>query len=208
MSPRLRVIAATGTALTVAVLGLLVFLILELGRASDRIGSLNTADVSRDRAIAALASGDSQLRAQVKSLGGTPNVPPPQVVVSSIPGAQGPGPSDAQVQGAVDTYLAAHPPTATVSALALTTVVAAYLAQHPPAPGPPPSDTQVSAAVAPRAQRGARRSGGSGRGWPVGPGRSSRSVWPRRGSGKPRPRLPGRVLAPTRDDQRASGPGM
>lgn len=153
MSPRGRVLAATGTALGLAVVMLLAFLILELGRASDQIGALDTSDRSRDRAIAALASGDSQLRSQVLKLGGTPNVPPPQVIVSSIPGAtgqQGPGPSDTQVAAAVTAYLTAHPVPG-VSTAQIAAAVTAYLVASPPPSGPAgpgPSDQQVANAVA------------------------------------------------------------
>ncbi|HZP55020.1 hypothetical protein [Actinocrinis sp.] len=146
-------LAATGTALALAVLMLMLFLILKLGRASDQIGALNTADQARDRAIAALATGDNQLRSQVLKLGGTPNVPPPQVIISSIPGAtgqQGPGPSDAQVAAAVAAYLVAHPVPG-VSTEQITSAVTAYLIASPPpsgAPGPGPSDQQVASAVA------------------------------------------------------------
>jgi hypothetical protein len=166
-------LAAASAVLLVALFALVVFLLLVVDRAGGRIDS-------QASAISALASGDSQLRAQVRSLGGTPNVPPPQVIISGIPGAAGPvgpGPSDAQVQGAVDDYLAAHPPVAAVSTQALTTVVAAYLTEHPPAPGPPPSDAQVATAVAaymaanpaPSGPPGPQGSPGVGEQGPAGP---------------------------------------
>lgn len=153
MSPGRRLSAGVGAALSVALLGLVVFLLLVVGRASSRIDALNTSEQSRDRAISALASGDSQLRAQVRSLGGTPNVPPPQVVVSAIPGTvgqQGPAPSDAQVAAAVAAYLVLHPAPG-VSSAQVSTAVTAYLIASPapsgPA-GPGPSEQQVAAAVA------------------------------------------------------------
>lgn len=151
MTARARALAATGTALGLAVVTLLVFLILELRRASDQIEYLDSTGAARDRAIAALASGDAQLRAQVTSLGGTPKVPPPQVIISGAAGAtgaQGPGPSDAQVQAAVDTYLAAHPPSGTVPAAQVEADVAGYLSLHPPASGRDASAAQIDASVA------------------------------------------------------------
>lgn len=144
MSPRIRMLAAVGVSLFVAAAVLMAFLILKLGRASDQIGSLNQADAARDRAIAALADAEASARAQIKSLGGTPGVPPPQVIISGAAGAQGPGPSDAQVQAAVDLYLLAHPPSPLVPAALVEADVTAYLALHPPAP----SDAQVATAVA------------------------------------------------------------
>jgi len=89
MSPRMRTLTGVAVVLGLAVVTLLIFLILELGRASEQIKYLDSASTARDRAIAALASGDSQLRAQVTSLGGTPKVPSPQVVISGIAGAAG-----------------------------------------------------------------------------------------------------------------------
>jgi hypothetical protein len=150
-SPRARVVTGVVVFLVLAVVMLLVFLILELGRASNQIQGLNQGDQSRDRAITALAGEVDTARAQIKALGGTPNVPPPQVVISGAAGPQGlqgPGPSDAQVQAAVDVYLGQHPPSGTVPTAVVDAAVTVYLTAHPPAPGPPPSDAQVAAAVA------------------------------------------------------------
>ena len=95
-----RVLVAVGAALGVALLALVVFLLLLIGRASSRIDSLNSADQARDQAIGVLASAVSQERDQIKSLGGTPNVPPPAAIISAIPGAVGPaGPAGVGVPG-------------------------------------------------------------------------------------------------------------
>jgi Collagen triple helix repeat (20 copies) len=114
-----------------------------LGTASDQLGA-------QRQQIADLSSGLATTRAQLEQHGITPAAPPPAQIVQGATGPagpQGPGPSDAQVQSAVNRYLATNPPTVNVSADALTTVVTAYLAQHPPAPGPPPTGTQISGAV-------------------------------------------------------------
>lgn len=84
-----RVLFAVGGVVTFALVFLVAFLFMVVGRASSRIDVLNSAGLSRDRAVAALASGDSQLRSQVKALGGTPAVPPPQVIISGVAGAAG-----------------------------------------------------------------------------------------------------------------------
>lgn len=126
---------------------------LALRSQAARVDALTAGGQARDRAIAALASGDSQLRSQVKRLGGTPAVPPPQVIISGVAGAQGiqgPGPSDSQVASAVAAYLAAHPVPG-VSASQVAAAVSVYLAASPPPSGPAgpgPSDQQVASAVA------------------------------------------------------------
>jgi hypothetical protein len=167
MSPRIRVLAGAGAVLAFAVVAVLAFLILKLGHASDQIAAQVEQGAARDRAVAALASGDSQLRAQVRSLGGTPNVPPPQVVVSAIPGAagqQGPGPSDAQVATAVAAYLLAHPVPGVPLSQVESAVTAALAASPPPSgpPGPGPSDRQVADAVAAYLQANPPPSGPAG----------------------------------------------
>jgi len=144
-----RALVGAGVSLLVALLALVVFLLLVVGRAGARIDS-------QARALSALAEGDDQLRTQVLRLGGTPNVPPPQVIISGVPGAvgeqgqQGPGPSQQQIADAVAAYLTLHPvPGASPSQVAA--AVAAYLVASPPPPGPQgpgPSGQQIADAVA------------------------------------------------------------
>jgi|GEM_PF-4992582 len=125
-------------------LGLVVFLLLGQkadGRKIDAQGA----------AVEGLAAAVASARAQIISLGATPNVPPPAAVVSGVAGPQGvrgPGPSDAQVQLAVDGYLAANPPTGRVSAAQVEADVASYLSAHPPAPGRDATAAQIDASVA------------------------------------------------------------
>lgn len=85
-----RALFAVGGVVTFALMVLVAFLFMVVGRASSRIDVLNSAGVQQSRAVAALASGDSQLRSQVLGLGGTPKVPPPQVIISGAAGPQGP----------------------------------------------------------------------------------------------------------------------
>jgi len=113
---------------------------------SERIGA-------QAQANSALASGVSQLRSQVRQLGGTPAVPPPQVIISGLPGAtgqQGPGPSDAQIAAAVAAYLVAHPVPGVSAEQVAAAVKAQLLASPPPSgpAGPGPSDQQIADAVA------------------------------------------------------------
>jgi hypothetical protein len=168
MPRRHRILTGVGLSLGLAVLALVVFLLLLVGRASSRIDSLNSDSQSRDRAIGALASAEAQARDQIKALGGTPNVPPPAVIISAIPGAtgqQGPGPSDAQITSAVAAYLEAHPVPG-VSGAQVAAGVASYLAASPapsgPA-GPGPSDQQIADAVAAYMSANPAPSGPAGR---------------------------------------------
>lgn len=149
MPRRLRMLTAAGVSLLVALLALVVFLLLTLDRASTRIDS-------QGQAVSALAGAVESERAQIRALGGTPVVPPPQVIISGVagaPGIQGPGPSDAQVASAVAAYLTAHPVPG-VSGEQVAAAVTAYLIATPAPsgpsgpPGPGPSDQQVASAVA------------------------------------------------------------
>lgn len=75
-----------------------------------------------------------------------------QVVISGPPGASGPpgpGPSQQQIDSAVNAYLAVHPPAPGQNATTgeVAAAVAAYLAQNPPAPGRPPTTGEVATAV-------------------------------------------------------------
>jgi hypothetical protein len=96
----------------------------------------------------ALAGGLQTAESQLEAHGITPSVAAPSEIISQVAGPSGPGPSDSQVQAAVNAYLDAHPPTANVDPAALSLTVDAYLEQHPPSPGPPPASSAVAAAVA------------------------------------------------------------
>lgn len=148
------VLAALGVTL-----GLLVF-------TNVRLDSMNSKQARQARTVTALSSYLGGAQAQMKAAGITPSQPAPsQIIAQAGPpgpqGSQGPGPSDAQVQAAVQAYLTAHPiagqPPTTDQIAA---VVAVYMVQHPAAtgatgpagsqgaPGPAPSDSQIQAAVA------------------------------------------------------------
>lgn len=109
---------------------------------------LQSQNASRDRAITALSGSLATTEQQLKAHGISPSAAPPAQVIQGATGAQGPGPSDAQVQAAVDEYLAVHPPSGTVPAAQVEADVTSYLALHPPAPGANASEAQVAAAVA------------------------------------------------------------
>jgi len=118
-----------------------------------RLNEVSAQSSAQSRTIGGLAAGLTTTRRQLEAHGISPSAPPPASIIAQAgpagpQGEQGPGPSDAQVQLAVDGYLAANPPTPAVSSVALATAVAAYLALHPPEPGPPPSNAQVATAVA------------------------------------------------------------
>jgi len=130
------------------------------------VGKLYAASGQLDRQsniISGLSTGLSGAQSQLKANGIQPSQPAPsQIIAQAGPpgpaGPAGPGPSDAQVQAAVQAYLQQHPiagqPPTTDQVAA---VVEVYLAQHPapagsPGPtgasGPGPSDAQIAAAVA------------------------------------------------------------
>lgn len=158
----------------------------------------------------ALASNLDSAQQQLKQHGIKPDQPPPAKIIaeSGPPGPQGPGPSDAQVQTAVQAYLVAHPiagqpPTDTQVAA----VVAVYMTQHPApsgaagptgAQGPPPSDAQIAAAVAAWEQTHPAPSGppgppgptGVGETGPQGPQGEPGSAGPSGPAGSPGPACP------------------
>lgn len=127
--------------------------------------------------ITALSGGLSTAEAQLRQHGISPIPKAPSVIVSEVAGPPGPGPSDSQVQSAVDSYLLAHPPTANVDPAALAVTVDAYLSEHPPSPGPPPPTAEVAADVAsylqanppPSGPAGPQGSPGVGEQGPAGP---------------------------------------
>jgi hypothetical protein len=66
------------------------------------------------------------------------------------PGPRGPGPTPAEIQSAVASYLAANPPPAgrAPTAAEVSTAVAQYLTANPPEPGRAPTAAEIAAAVA------------------------------------------------------------
>lgn len=93
---------------------------------------------------AAAARDAQQLAAQVRGLGATPVVSPPAAVPGPA-GPQGPGPSQAEIDDAVNGYFAQHPPGATPAMIAVQ--VASYLTTNPPAPGRPPTQAEIATAT-------------------------------------------------------------
>lgn len=179
--------------LAVAALVVVLVMLSKLGMASRQLTDLRSQQTQQSKAVSLLSSNLADAQAQLKAHGITPTQPPPAQIIAQagpqgpqgIPGATGPGPSDAQVQAAVAAYLTAHPiagqpPTdAQVAA-----VVAVYMTQHPPAAGPagpagpagavgaqgpPPSDAQIAAAVAAWEQTHPAPSGPPGPSGPSGP---------------------------------------
>lgn len=173
--------------LTVVLLAVVLVMLLKIGAASRQLDDLRSQQSQDSKAVSLLSSNLADAQAQLKQHGITPTQPPPaQIIAQAGPpgpqGAQGPGPSDAQVQAAVQAYLTVHPiagqpPTdAQVAA-----VVAVYMAQHPPAAGPtgpvgatgaqgpPPSDAQIAAAVEAWEQAHPAPSGPQGPSGPPGP---------------------------------------
>jgi len=131
----------------------LVWMVTRLGAASTQLEGLRGRADTQNSQIAALVDGLRTTEQQLKAHGISPSAAPPgQIIAQAGPpgpqGAAGPGPSDAQVQVAVDTYLGLHPPSGTVPAAQVEADVTSYLALHPPAPGKDATDAQVASAVA------------------------------------------------------------
>lgn len=173
--------------LAVAALAVVLVMLSKIGTASKQLNDLRSQQTQQSNAVSLLSSNLADAQSQLKQHGITPTQPPPaQIIAQAGPpgpqGAQGPGPSDTQVQAAVQAYLVAHPiagkPPTTDQVAA---VVAVYMAQHPPAvgptgpagatgaQGPPPSDTQIAAAVAVWEQSHPAPSGPPGPSGPAGP---------------------------------------
>jgi len=132
------------------VLGVIVFMLIVLMGLREQLHDQSMVAASQQETISNLSSGLSTTENQLKSHGITPSAPPPADLLvgpAGPAGAQGPGPTDQQVQSAVDTYLVEHPPAGTVPDSAVVSAVDAYLVVNPPAPGPGPTQQQIAAAV-------------------------------------------------------------
>lgn len=105
--------------------------------------------------VDALSSGLAAEQQNIEEDGGTPVAPAPEEIIED-PDAEPPppvGPSDEQVQAAVEEYFAEHPVEdgENASPAQIAAAVIRYLTENPPAPGepgPPPTDEQISNAVA------------------------------------------------------------
>lgn len=137
---------AMGTVLFAGVVAVL-FMLFQLGSASTQLESLRRQSDAQNAQIAALSGGLATTEQQLKAHGIAPSAAPPSQIIRGAAGPQGPGPSDVQVQVAVATYLAAHPPAVNASAAQVEDAVSAYLLLHPPTPGPGPTQAQIAAAV-------------------------------------------------------------
>lgn len=146
---RRRGLRVSAWALALAAVLVLVWMVSRLGAASSQLDSQRQQLAGQNTAIAQLAAGLGTTEQQLKAHGISPSAPPPASIIAQAgpAGPPGPGPSDAQVQAAVDVYLGQHPPSGTVPTADIDAAVTVYLTAHPPAPGPPPSDAQIASAV-------------------------------------------------------------
>ncbi len=146
-------------AVTVMVLLGFALLLVMLVTTLDQRAQLNASEARSTRQgaqIDALSSGLATTERQLLAHGISPSAPPPQVIISGVPGAsgptgqQGPGPSDAQVAAGVAAYLALHPVPGVSNAQIAAAVTAHLVASPPPSgpQGPGPSDQQIAVAVA------------------------------------------------------------
>lgn len=108
---------------------------------------VQVAQVRQQQAEAAVVA--QRLADQVRALGARPVVQPPTPVAPAVPEAPPStrvvGPTQADLDAAVERYFATHPPGDTPAIVA--TKVAAYLTAHPPKPGPPPTPAMIATAA-------------------------------------------------------------
>lgn len=140
-------------ALVLLVLGVMIFLVVVMAGLRQQLHQQSMDSTAQQQTISNLSDGLATTERQLEAHGIKPSAPSPsQLVVGPAgpAGAAGPGPSDAQVQAAVDVYLAAHPPAAGASAsdTQVLDAVTVYLVAHPPAPGQNATAAQISTAVA------------------------------------------------------------
>lgn len=131
-----------------AVAGVIAFMLVLLAGLREQIHQQAAGEEAQQTSISNLSQSLATTEQQLTSHGITPAAPPPEQLVVGPTGPAGPGPTDAQVQAAVDGYLMQHPPAGTVPASAITDAVDAYLTVNPPAPGPGPTQQQIASAVA------------------------------------------------------------
>jgi hypothetical protein len=161
-------------ALALVVLGVLIFMLLVMAGLREQLHQQGMDSAAQQQTITNLSSGLTTTEKQLEEHGIKPSAPPPSNLVVGPPGpagAAGPGPSDAQVQAAVDVYLAAHPPAAGASAsdTQVLDAVTVYLVAHPPAPGQNATAAQISTAVAAYMAANPAPSGPAGAAGPSGP---------------------------------------
>lgn len=99
---RRRTLYAAGIVFALALLGLVVFLIVVVTRASGHIADLDGDRATQDAQISGLAGAVDSARAQIKGLGATPVVPAPSAILKtiSVSGPAGPvGPAGVGATG-------------------------------------------------------------------------------------------------------------
>jgi Collagen triple helix repeat (20 copies) len=99
---RRRTLYAVGILFSLAMFGLVIFLILVVSHASSQIADLDAGKATQDAQIDGLASAVDSARAQIKGLGATPVVPAPSEILKtiSVTGAAGPpGPAGVGATG-------------------------------------------------------------------------------------------------------------
>jgi hypothetical protein len=150
-------------ALGVAAVGTGIWTTQQTGEVADQAEQLPAVTQQRDtaeqdrqdlasRVVAACAAG-GQAAVELESVGACSEAKAARsdpVPGTPATGARGPGPTVEQVEGAVASYMAAHPPVngrpPTPDEVAA--AVAQYMTAHPPTPGRPPTPEEISAAVA------------------------------------------------------------
>lgn len=147
-------------AIIVAVVAALAVGWLLTGTASTAVGDKTAAETQRDatrqqagtladQVTQACAAGGSTAE-ELNRVGACQQARQVKIDPTPIPGPRGPGPTAAEIQAAVASYLVANPPPAgrAPTAAEVSAAVAQYLAAHPPEPGRPPTAAEIASAVA------------------------------------------------------------
>lgn len=118
--------------------------------AEDKLGAkVQQAGTLADQVAQACAAGGSTAE-ELNRVGACQQARQVKIDPTPQPGPRGPGPTPAEIQSAVASYLAANPPPAgrAPSAAEVSAAVAQYLTANPPEPGRPPTAAEIASAVA------------------------------------------------------------
>lgn len=116
---------------------------------NSRDATAQQAGTLADQVAQACAAGGTAAE-ELNRVGACQQARQVQADPTPIPGPRGPGPTVAEIQAAVASYLAANPPPAgrAPTAAEVSAAVAQYLTANPPEPGRAPTAAEISSAVA------------------------------------------------------------
>jgi hypothetical protein len=131
---------------------------------TQRDATVQQAGTLADQVAQACAAGGATAE-ELNRVGACQQAQQVKVDPAPEPGPRGPGPTPAEIQSAVASYLVANPPPAgrAPTAAEVSTAVAQYLTAHPPEPGRAPTAAEIASAVATYFAANPPRDGADGR---------------------------------------------